>query len=288
MRAEVARRFDAMAEEYEVLEPWYEHFYATLHALLRAALAPPRGARRRALDAGCGTGFQAAILQELGYTTHGVDVAGRLLARARCRLPGLPLVQGALEALPYAPASFDAVVCCGSTLSFVADPAGVLGELARVLRPGGRLLLDCEHRWSLDLAWAWLSALVGDPLGYGVGVGEAWRALTRVPRAGCWVRYPGYGRLRLYTAAEIRRLLAGAGLTPLAAWGVHGVTNAIPSTVLHRERLGAGLAALYRALCRLDRLLAGRGAGRALASSLVVLAGRSPAAGLQCGAHEDP
>lgn len=278
MRAEVARRFDAMAEDYEVLEPWYEHFYATLHAVLRAALPPPRGARCRALDAGCGTGFQAAILRELGYATHGMDIAGRLLAQARRRLPGLPLVQGALEALPYAPASFDAVVCCGSTLSFVADPAAVLHELARVLRPGGRLLLDCEHRWSLDLAWAWLSALAGDPLGYGVRPGEAWRALTRAPRAGCWVRYPGYGRLRLYTAGEIRRLLAGAGLTPLAAWGVHGVTNAIPSTVLHGERLGPGLAALYRALCRLDRALAGRGAGRALANSLIVLAGRAPAA----------
>ena len=83
-----ARLFDAMAEEYDVLEPWYQHLYAAIHRILLDTLLPPRAAEQpRALDAGCGTGFQAALLERLGYETHGVDIAPRLLAVARRRLP---------------------------------------------------------------------------------------------------------------------------------------------------------------------------------------------------------
>src|SRR4029450_11096166 len=60
--------FDAMAASYDELEPWYEHLYAVLHGLVRAELRPAAGAPGlRALDAGCRTGFPAAILLEPGY-----------------------------------------------------------------------------------------------------------------------------------------------------------------------------------------------------------------------------
>ena len=87
MSSTVADIFDAMAATYDDLEPWYEHFYARLHAILRAELGqvPPAG---RALDAGCGTGFQSAILTDLGWTTHGIDLSAGLLAVARQRLYG--------------------------------------------------------------------------------------------------------------------------------------------------------------------------------------------------------
>ena len=144
-----------MADDYDLLEPWYEHLYATLHALLRAELGPPAPAgRRRALDAGCGTGFQTALLEELGYATHGADLSARLLAAARRRLPSTPLVLADVQALPYEGGVFDVVTSCGSTLSFVDRPEAALREIGRVLRPGGRLVLECEHRWSLDLGWA--------------------------------------------------------------------------------------------------------------------------------------
>ena len=146
MSPDVARIFDAMAPTYETLEPWYEHLYDVLHAILRRALRPAAdGRRHRALDAGCGTGFQAALLEELGYVVHGVDISAGLLAVARARLPDAALARATVEALPYADGAFDAVACCGSTLSFVDDPGRALGELARVLAPGGRLLLEHGH-----------------------------------------------------------------------------------------------------------------------------------------------
>ena len=276
MARATARLFDAMAEDYDVLEPWYEHLYALLHPIVLAVLAmPPSVHRLRALDAGCGTGFQGALLERLGYQAHGVDVAPRLLAVARRGLPASTLVLASVDALPYRAASFDAVVCCGSTLSFVDDPAAALGELARVLKPGARILLDVEHRWSLDLVWTLVSALGGDALGYGVSPREAWRHLTRRPRDGCTVPYPGYGALRLFTRAEVRALLTRAGLHPVRWWGIHSVTNVIPSTILHRDKLGPLTAALYRRLRALDARLSASTWFAHTANSLLVLAEKS-------------
>jgi SAM-dependent methyltransferase len=265
--------FDAMAARYDELEPWYEHLYAVLHEILRGALRPATGPRRpRALDAGCGTGLQTAVLAELGYEAHGMDLSAGLLEVARRKPAPGALTRGDLHALPYAAGVFDAATCCGSTLSFVDDAGRALAELSRVLRPGGLLLVECEGRWTPDLGWAWLSGLAGDPLGYGLRPGQVWRAATTPPARECRLEYPGYGPLRLFTIGELARLLRAAGCAPLRTWGIHSVTNLLPSTVLHRQRLGRGTAAVYAVLRAADRAVAGlRGAAR-VANSLVVLA----------------
>jgi SAM-dependent methyltransferase len=270
---DVTRVFDAMADTYDQLEPWYDHLYARLHAIIRRTLARPTTAdTATALDAGCGTGFQTALLGTLGYRTHGVDISAGLLAVARARLPEATFVRARLEALPYAAGVFDAVTCCGSTLSFVADPAAALVELGRVLRPGGRLLLEVEHKWSADLAWMAASALAGDALGYGISLRALGRALARPPGEGCVLPYPGYGALRLFTGPELRRLLATAGLSLTTTWGIHSVTGLLPSIALHRPRLSTALGRLYAGLCAVDRWVGRVPVARGLASSLVVLA----------------
>ena len=292
--------FDAMGEDYDVLEPWYEHLYATLHEIVREALpsvgsapaerraAPPgaagatdatggeaRGGRLRALDAGCGTGFLAAWLAELGYVVHGVDRAGRLLAVARRRGRVPTPIRADLLALPFPEATFEVATCCGSTLSLVLGTATALRELSRVLVPGGRLLLEVEHRPSLDLGWALLSGLMGDPLRYGLSSRQAAALLRAGHRVECWTPYPGYPPLRLFTGTELTGLLHAAGLAARRAWGLHTVTSLLPSTVLHRPRLSRTLAMVYGLLRRLDRRLSGSAVSRALGNSLVVLAVRT-------------
>ena len=267
----VTRLFDAMADDYDVLEPWYEHLYARVHAILRDELAPRPG-KARALDAGCGHGAQTALLRGLGYETHSADIAERLLALARRRVPGARLARADVTALPYRDATFDAVSCVGSTLSFVDDPDAACRELARVLEPGGRLLLECEHKWSLDLAWTFASALTGDPLDYGVSLRTVWSALRTRRDAPVVLPYPGYGELRLFSGRDLRRRLGAVGLRWERAWGIHALTNVIPSTALHRPTLPRSVMLLYRALRRLDDLVSGTALGRAAANSVVVLA----------------
>src|SRR5262245_9832016 len=192
-----ARFFDAMAASYDELEPWYEHLYRRLHGILQSAV-PGAGGGARALDAGCGTGFQTAIVAALGYRPHGLDVSAASLAVARARLPGARLVRGDLGALPYRDGAFDAVVCAGSAIDFVAEPRAALAEIGRVMRRGAWLLLEYERRFCLDLAWMVASGALGDPLGYGVGPAGARAALARPWGEGIWIDYPGYPRLRLF------------------------------------------------------------------------------------------
>ena len=266
---DVARLFDRMAESYDELEPWYEHLYERLHAIVQSCLTS--GAEHRALDAGCGTGFQTSLLRDLGFTVHGVDLSAGLLAVARSKLPGVPFARGDLEALPYRDASFDAVTCCGSTLSFVTRPAHAVAEIGRVLRPGGTLVLEVEHKWSLDLFWTLASALTADALGYRVTLAGAVRQVARPWSEGVRIDYPGYTTLRLFTMAEIAPMLRAAGLVARRIVGIHGVTNLIPSTVLHRKHLPRGLGRIYRLLCRLDCALGATRAWRA-ANSVVIVA----------------
>src|SRR4029434_1405881 len=104
------RFFDAMAASYDDLEPWYEHLYAERHRILRSTLRPAAQGER-ALDAGCGTGFQTTILAELGYRPHGLDLSAVSLAVARRRQPASRLVRGDLGALHIGRAAVDARVC---------------------------------------------------------------------------------------------------------------------------------------------------------------------------------
>jgi hypothetical protein len=78
--------------------------------------------------------------------------------------------------------------------------------------------------------------------------------------------------LRLFTRRELRTLLPGAGLHPVRWWGIHTVTNLIPSTILHGERLGPWTAAVYQGLRRLDARWSTSSLAARTANSLVVLA----------------
>jgi SAM-dependent methyltransferase len=94
------------------------------------------------LDVGCGAGATAAHLtDDLGLRVTGLDASRERIAQAAEARPDLALVAGRAEALPFADASFDAVVC-ECVLSTLDDPARALAEVVRVLRPGGAVLVS--------------------------------------------------------------------------------------------------------------------------------------------------
>ncbi|HVY32485.1 MAG TPA: metalloregulator ArsR/SmtB family transcription factor [Polyangiaceae bacterium] len=103
-----------------------------------------------ALDVGSGDGAAASSLAPYCRSLTCVDTNARMIEVARERLQRFAHVKAQVadvQALPFAEASFDAVLLF-HTLTYAEKPAQALGECARVLRPGGRLVLLCldEHR----------------------------------------------------------------------------------------------------------------------------------------------
>lgn len=94
----------------------------------------------RVLDACCGTGDLAIEAERQGATVTGIDFSEPMLARARRKSATVEWVQGDLLALPFDDGSFDAATV-GFGVRNVSDLGVALGELRRVLRPGGRLAI---------------------------------------------------------------------------------------------------------------------------------------------------
>ena len=101
------------------------------------------------LDLGCAGGFMAEALGACGANVTGIDPAAEAVTAARAHARTMDLRigydTGVGEVLPYADASFDAVVCV-DVLEHVADLHKILAEVARTLRPGGLFLFDTINR----------------------------------------------------------------------------------------------------------------------------------------------
>jgi demethylmenaquinone methyltransferase / 2-methoxy-6-polyprenyl-1,4-benzoquinol methylase len=94
----------------------------------------------RVLDACCGTGDLALAAEREGGVVTGLDFSPAMLVRARRKSETVAWVEGDVLALPFADGSFDAATV-GFGVRNVADLDAGLGELRRVLRPGGRLAI---------------------------------------------------------------------------------------------------------------------------------------------------
>lgn len=122
-------------------------FYGQLRRIEGRWAAPGAAPPQQVLEMGYGQGFNIAYLAQrhAGCSFAGIDLSSAHVAIARERVRGLALanvqlVQGDFHQLPFASASFDEVVCIES-FCHASEPARALAEVARVLRPGGRLTL---------------------------------------------------------------------------------------------------------------------------------------------------
>jgi ubiquinone/menaquinone biosynthesis C-methylase UbiE len=123
------------------------------------------GARPATLEVGCGTGRNLPLYPS-GTDVIATDFDLALLRRARKRAPAVPMVAARAEALPFRDHSFDTVVS-GLVFCSVQDPDRGLGEIRRVLTPGGRLRM-IEHvrhahpvlgrmQDGIQPAWTWIT-----------------------------------------------------------------------------------------------------------------------------------
>ena len=209
---------------------WDEH--QPLHAL-RSCLNPARmeyfaaafaargldPAGKVIVDVGCGGGLVAEEIARLGATVIGVDPSAPSIATARAHAARMGLAidyrVGSGERLPAGDACAD-VVYCLDVLEHVAEPGAVIGETARVLKPGGLYIFDTINRTRRSrLAVIWL--------------GQEWAATAWMP--------PGlHDWAQFITPAELARSLDRHGLR------LHDLTGMSP---------GVSPAALIRLVCQL-------------------------------------
>lgn len=104
------------------------------------------------LELGCGAGQWSMFLAEAGARPVGLDLSERQLSAARRLMRGpYPLVHADAQRLPFARASFDVVLSDHGAMSW-ADPFLTVPEVARVLRPGGRLVFNASTPW-ITVCW---------------------------------------------------------------------------------------------------------------------------------------
>lgn len=210
---EVMRLFDAKAVTWSAkYAP--DGPLASRLARLSAAVSWHARAGDRVLDLGCGTGELARTLAAAGLRVAGCDISRHMLVRAARAgdaghgdgCSGWVRLAPGWQNLPFESAVFDVVVAA-SVLEYVAEPAAMLRESARVLRPGGVVLYtvpDLRH----PVRWAeWLA-----------------QRLVRVIRApssgGRWARWHGY---HAYLRASRQRHRARWWRAASGAAGLHPV-----------------------------------------------------------------
>lgn len=132
------------------------------------------------VDLGCGTGDLCAETAAGGATVVGVDLSGAMLERAVARLPRCTFMRADAAALPLADAVCAAAVSGFALRNFASIP-GVLAEVARVIRPGGRLAVlevDVPHAPPLRAAFDVYFGRVVPALGRLVSKGYAYEYLA--------------------------------------------------------------------------------------------------------------
>lgn len=119
--------------QYRAMRPGWQTSGDQLEALVRSYVTP----ESCVLDLGCGRGGVVELFWRDVKLAAGLDPDSPSLAEHRA--PGMPILRGVGERLPFAGESFDLVVCLW-VLEHLKEPLTVLGEVRRVLRPGGHFV----------------------------------------------------------------------------------------------------------------------------------------------------
>jgi ubiquinone/menaquinone biosynthesis C-methylase UbiE len=135
---------------YDEYSHWYENKrHEGYHAMideLESDLLKGFVEGKDCLEVGCGTGLIMKRIENIASSVVGIDISPGMLEKARER--GLSVMEGCATELPFEDASFD-VVYSFKVLAHVEDIQGALAEMARVTRPGGKLLMEFYNPMSL-------------------------------------------------------------------------------------------------------------------------------------------
>jgi ubiquinone/menaquinone biosynthesis C-methylase UbiE len=237
-------------------ETW-DAFFSDFYLRAYAADEQDEAAERQALDAArlagvepgselldvpCGFGRHSVALGRAGYKVTGVDRSAALLDEARRRAGHErwpKLVQADYRELPFADASFDAAVNLFTSLGYLGidEDTKVLTEIGRVLRPGGRLVIETNHRDLIVLRWSdsdWRlmgeGRLLLEQRTFDAASGIATTSMTLIDGAG--ERESRTWSVRVYAVTELLAMLERAGFEEAKSYGDFDGSAFGPSTRL--------------------------------------------------------
>jgi SAM-dependent methyltransferase len=202
------------------------HGYHRLIDELELGLVRRYGSGRDVLEAGCGTGLLLREAAAVSRSAVGLDLSRGMLSSARER--GLRVVQGSLTDVPLPSSSVDLVYSM-KVLAHVPPIQDAVRELARLVRPGGHLLLEFYNPWSLR----YLAKRLGGPARIADGTTDH----------DVYTRYDTLAQARSYLPPE------------LSLVGVRGVRVVTPtSSVFRLPPLALAFSAAERLACDLPGL----------------------------------
>ena len=210
-------------QRHDKLAPTYQDFFSPVTALAISPLLNAAQVRPGAtlLDVATGPGSLALEATKLGMICTGVDLSPGMIQLAEKSNPGIDFRVADVEHLPFADASFDAVVC-NFGLGHFPYPGASVAECVRVLKPGGRIALS----WWADPSKQRIQGLFRE-------------AITEIGAAPPADVPQGHAIYRFANTHEFRNLLEGANLTDVGIED-HQTTYLIPDIdTLWRGGLGS-------------------------------------------------
>jgi SAM-dependent methyltransferase len=227
------RYYDALAAEFRAQDSFWDNPYdreiwRLEHDLIHPFLNHP-GAL---LDLGCGFYPHFDFTKERSVVAGDISLGSLRVARDfGDESRQVHLVQFDAHALPFASSSMAYAIAGGELLNHLSDYPRALGEIRRVLRPGGILLLQVGAKWCLDSLWAILDAFLGNSMGYSVTRKEA-VAFIRLRRGDLpvtWAITPsGTFRVFLLSIRRLERILREARFHVRKTYGANAVSGLVP------------------------------------------------------------
>jgi len=164
----------------------------------------------RVLDIGCGTGRHLSRFPE-GNELHGMDLSESMLEEAERRNPQGHFKVGSADRVDYEDNSFD-FVYSSRVIQHLRDQQKLINEMARVCKPGGRVVLICYNSWSVlnlykHIRMSWVGKILDCPFGW---------ILKQRSFFGPW----GFDYDNYCSIPEVKTMMKRTSLKPATSWGL--------------------------------------------------------------------
>jgi ubiquinone/menaquinone biosynthesis C-methylase UbiE len=188
LEAYIAAQFDNIARDAVMFPDQIDQNHWQWRAVEKA-LQPLQG--QKVLDIGCAKGNFSRLLYASGAHVTGIDISAELLKQAETLSPKIEFKYGSMTKIPYLAQSFDSAICI-EVIEHVPQVSEAIAEAARVLKPGGKLVIIDKNMAGLHPVWL-----------YPVAIEKSWQE-----RRGAWM-YPKEAPFqeRWFTAGGLKKEL---------------------------------------------------------------------------------